>query len=274
MLKSILFVLDPRSEESASLALAVNWAKEFDAMLVALGIVDPAGIVPLEPVPLGATAAKQARDAAQVDRHRAQTEARLSAIAARCAAAQVTFKPLETEGWAYEQIQREAQRFDLIMMSRRDDGTNFALDAPLVGLLRATPRPVVVPPDQIVAGKSIVVAYDGSLQAARSLLAFAATGLARLGEIHVITVGADPQEAARSGDRAIDFLSHHQILARLHAIAQTGAPAEHLLDMTQRLDAALVVMGAYGKSQVREFFLGSVTRSMLEKCRVPLFLYH
>jgi len=274
MLKTILLVLDGQCDEHASLALAMNWAKSFDAMLVALGIVDEAGIVPLEPVPLGATTAKQSRDAVQLERHRARIETRLSDIATRCAAVQVAFKPLESEGWTCELIQLEAQRFDLIIMARRKDGTSLAADAPLVRLLRATPRPVVAVPDQAVVGESVVVAYDGSLQAARSLQAFAATGLARLGQIHVISVHEDPNEAALCGDRAVDFLSHHQIPARLHSIAQTGAPAEHLLDMAKRVGAGLVVMGAYGKSQVRDFFLGSVTRSMLDKSGVPLFLYH
>jgi nucleotide-binding universal stress UspA family protein len=33
-------------------------------------------------------------------------------------------------------------------------------------------------------------------------------------------------------------------------------------------------MGAYGRSTLREFFLGSVTSTLLEQATVPLFLYH
>jgi nucleotide-binding universal stress UspA family protein len=33
-------------------------------------------------------------------------------------------------------------------------------------------------------------------------------------------------------------------------------------------------MGAYGKSALRDFFLGSVTRTLLKEARLPLFLYH
>lgn len=278
MLKTILLVLDGQDIDHPSLTLAQQWAKRFDAMLVVLGIVDHVGIIPLEPVPLGAATAKRIRDEARVERHRATVESSLSEIARCCAESQVAFKPLETEGWTYEQIQLEAQRFDLIVMAPRSTEVGATVDltinAPLVGLLHATPRPVVFVPDHAEMGESILVAYDGSLQSARALRAFLTTGLTRLGQLHVVSVHADPHEAARCGDRAVDFLSYHKIPAQLHAIAQTGAQAEHLMDMANRLGTGLVVMGAYGKSQVREFFLGSVTQSMLKNCKVPLFLYH
>ena len=51
-------------------------------------------------------------------------------------------------------------------------------------------------------------------------------------------------------------------------------PAEVILEQVRRLKAGLLVMGAYGQPALREFFLGSVTRKVLEESPVPLFLYH
>jgi len=36
----------------------------------------------------------------------------------------------------------------------------------------------------------------------------------------------------------------------------------------------MIVMGGYGQPVLREFFLGSVTRTLLAESPVPLFLYH
>jgi nucleotide-binding universal stress UspA family protein len=47
-----------------------------------------------------------------------------------------------------------------------------------------------------------------------------------------------------------------------------------ILETVQMRDAGLLVMGAYGQPVLREFFLGSTTRTILEKCPVPVFLYH
>ena len=46
------------------------------------------------------------------------------------------------------------------------------------------------------------------------------------------------------------------------------------MEHTSRLNASLFVMGAYGQPALREFFLGSVTRTLLEEASVPLFLSH
>jgi nucleotide-binding universal stress UspA family protein len=42
----------------------------------------------------------------------------------------------------------------------------------------------------------------------------------------------------------------------------------------QQVDASLLVMGAYGRSPLRECFGHSVTRTLLRESPVPLFLYH
>jgi nucleotide-binding universal stress UspA family protein len=47
-----------------------------------------------------------------------------------------------------------------------------------------------------------------------------------------------------------------------------------ILEKVRRRGAGLLVMGAYGQPVLREFFVGSVTRTALGECPVPLFLYH
>ena len=51
-------------------------------------------------------------------------------------------------------------------------------------------------------------------------------------------------------------------------------PAAVLLEQVRRLAAGLIVMGAYGEPVLREFFLGSVSRTLLKESPVPVFLAH
>ena len=53
-----------------------------------------------------------------------------------------------------------------------------------------------------------------------------------------------------------------------------GSPARVLLELTRIAAPGLLVMGAYGQPGIREFFLGSMTRTLLEKGTVPMFLFH
>ena len=57
-------------------------------------------------------------------------------------------------------------------------------------------------------------------------------------------------------------------------LESSAPPAKVILEQIGRLNAGLLVMGAYGQPGLREFFLGSVTRTLLQETPVPLLLFH
>ena len=119
-----------------------------------------------------------------------------------------------------------------------------------------------------------VVAYDGSLQAARALAAFQSTGIGESGRVHVLTMDSNSLDATRHADRALKYLRYHKIEAVPHVMHSSSEPAQVILEQVRRLGAGLLVMGAYGQPVLREFFVGSVTRTMLKECPVPVLCYH
>jgi nucleotide-binding universal stress UspA family protein len=215
-------------------------------------------------------------DAARLHERRLAIGGALSAIALKCAQSNAAFKPLESIGSAVEEILVEAQRFDVIIMPRhrKTGGANqWSVGESLQAILRSTPRPVVAVPDEMPRGNAVVVAYDGSLQSARAVYALAASGLAAQRPVHVVAVHDEPIEAARCGNRAVEFLASHGVRATLCAKSE-GRPADQILGVARDVDAGLLVLGAYGKPRIQEFFLGSVTSTVLAQCPLPLFLFH
>lgn len=145
--------------------------------------------------------------------------------------------------------------------------------------LKNSPRPVIAVPARLnirpdEPGHTVLVAYDGSLQAARALQAFQNSGLAGMLPTIVVSVSEEPLEAARVAERAIDYLRFHDIKAEPHPITTHKATAQVLLDAAAEHKSVLIVMGGYGQPILREFFIGSVTRTLLAESPVPLFLYH
>ena len=172
----------------------------------------------------------------------------------------------------------EAQRYDLILLGQRSffhfETSSHECDT-LNKLLHATPRPVVTVPTDYQIGSGVLIAYDGSLQAARALHAFVASGLAALGNVHVFCAHkSSAVEAGKVADRAIEYLRFHHIEATPHPATSGRSASEDILEAAEQLGVELIVLGSYGRSMLAEFFLGSVTRSMLEKSNVPLFLFH
>ncbi len=173
---------------------------------------------------------------------------------------------LRDVGLPDEQISLESQCYDILLLGKQtyfQFETHRGPDDMLTTLLKDSPRPIVTVPEQLGRGDSIVVAYDGSLQAARTLQAFQSLRLGKDREVHVVSVADDYEKAVCRADRAVTFLGFHEITAERHAIV-SSSPASSLVAEVQRFDAGLLVMGAYGQSALREFFFGSVTQTMLK----------
>ncbi len=277
MLTSILIGLDGSRESESALELGLRWAKEFNATVVGLAIVDEPGIQVSEVGMVAEAHHWHATAPLLAEAHR-QARENLQEFDRQCVAVNVRHQVIEDVGSPYVQILEELQRFDLLLLGQRTH-FNFGRrhvrsDETLGRVLRDSSRPVVTVPETLREGNSIVVAYDGSLQSARALQAFEATGLAESARVHVVSVAEEKIEAARHAERAIDYLRFHEISAESHHLASTEAAATLILNQVNELSARLLVLGAYGRPLLQEFFLGSTTRTLLKKSPVSLFLFH
>ena len=273
MLKRILVGLNGSEYSLAAMELAIGLAKQHQAGLLGLGIVDLPRLTASEPVPLGAGAYKHERDAALLQDAHQKIDGVLKTFAQRCAAAGLVCAAEKLEGDATLLLVREAQRADLLVLGKKhvpsaewERGTH-TLDQ----VLRLTPRPVLCVPIARADGSPVLVAYDGSLPAARTLHAFAVSGLAAGRALHVLSLGNDAQEHAQL---AGDYLRGHDVAPTLHVEGYSARPAQRIGEIAQQLGAGLIVMGTYGQPRLKEILFGSVTKAVLAGTQLPLFLYH
>ena len=132
-------------------------------------------------------------------------------------------------------------------------------------------KPVLLVPDQPVvpaAGSSAVICWNASAEAASAVTA-ALPLLAGAKTVTVLTANAgDPSSF-------IEFLGRHGIAASVRSLSPAlGEVGEALLAEAERLDAGIIVLGAYGHSRAREFIFGGVTRHVLHHARTLLLLAH
>src|SRR2546426_721777 len=163
VLKSILVGLDGSPYSISAVELGIGWAKQHDALLVGLGIIDEPTIAPREPVPVGAGQFKRDRDEALLADARRKVEKFLQRFTSQCGEAGVAFKLLEDVGLPADKIVLEAQRYDLVLLGRQTFfhlGSVEGTDETLFQVLRHSPRPVVTVPLALTPGDLILVAYD------------------------------------------------------------------------------------------------------------------
>jgi nucleotide-binding universal stress UspA family protein len=139
-------------------------------------------------------------------------------------------------------------------------------------------RPCIVAPSkaeiQMLRFSNIAIAWDGGRAASRAVMD-ALPILRHAAEVTVLVAAPDKDPVLASPERLLGYLAQHDVAATSEVIDTTGSSAADVLaEAATRVPADLLIMGAYGRSQVRNFLLGSVTESLLRSPPFPLFLSH
>lgn len=122
-------------------------------------------------------------------------------------------------------------------------------------------------------GRRIVVAWNGSPQAARALAG--ALPLLRLAdEVHVASWSRLAPMAPFSRIDAVAWLRRHGVDARVHLLEPSAHVARDIGPFAASVGGDLVVMGCYGRSRASERVFGGATRSVLATMDVPVLMAH
>ncbi len=169
------------------------------------------------------------------------------------------------------EMELDARLFVLGEHRRMASSSKLHLDHRVEQVIRAVKRPVlVVTNDRFEAPQRFVLAYDGSATARSAVETVARSPfLAGLPAV-IMMAGSDEHKALGQLDEARSLLADAGFSAETAFVqgeADTALPA---FIKTQL--AALVVMGAYGHSRLRNFFMGSTTTTLLRMSEAPVLI--
>jgi nucleotide-binding universal stress UspA family protein len=276
MLKSILLALDgtPAALESRKLALAL--ARKHGAAILALSVVDPDVIAPVEPTPMGGDAYKQHKDAVLIERAKTAAAEFGQAFVGECRAAGGKGDATVVVGEAAASLVAASAQHDVVMLGVDSDfsGSAAALSPLIVDLLRNNPRPLVVSPRQAVPEGKTVVAYDGSIPAMRAMQLFCAMQLRADSEAAVVSIDPDPAKAAAQADVGARFLCERGYKAAAQPLTAGGDIAGVIIEAAKAAGAGMIVAGAYGHRGWREWLLGTTTEHLLAASPTHVFVHH
>lgn len=279
MIRSILVALDDTPGAQAGRDLAIALARRTGAALTAATILDRPHIEDdHEAMPRGGSAFKERRDARLLQRAIEESHAALRACTE--AAAGFPFAPLTLEDAPEPALLAAGVEHDLVIIGR-DSTLGREIDdhglAPVIpALLKDGARPLlVVPPGWSDAGTggSIVVAYDGSMPAMRTLQLFALLGLQEGSPVCVLSVGDDEAAAQAVAARGAAYLRRHGIEATTRGLSGMR-PVDALNAEVAALSARLLVAGAYGTTGLKSLFFGTTTQPLLRSANCPVFIHH
>jgi nucleotide-binding universal stress UspA family protein len=205
-----------------------------------------------------------------------EAEQRVRALAEREG---VDFDWLAGEGDAAELIAIVGRLRDLVVVGKTEPGESFGVIERMI--TAPTGRPVLVVPSTgpfLDVGQTVLIAWNGSAQAADAVMRGMPfiTAAKRV----VVLEGSEHRERlpVTAPKPPLDlnaYLKRHGIEAETARTDATGADVGMaILDAARKVGADLVVMGAFGRSRLREWVLGGATRAVLDHMHVPVLMAH
>mgnify|MGYP006192229105 CR=1 FL=1 len=137
-------------------------------------------------------------------------------------------------------------------------------------VIRSVHKPILLTQQQFKTPQRIMLAFDGSATAQKSLQMLAASPLCRGLPVHLVMAGADVEAARAQMDSAAQILRNAGFDTKVAIVA--GEPDIVLNQYQQEHVIDLLVMGAYGHSRIRQFIVGSTTTAMICKAKCSLLI--
>lgn len=270
--RDILVSMDGGETQAATARFAADLAAKFGATLVGAYARSQVGS------PFVAPDVTTVLTAAEIQR---MADAYERAVAAAAETARQAFEAAAGEqevgsAWQVvsdsEALAAAARRTDLLVLGAAGDRARGGLEP--ASLAMASGGPAILVPAGAAPStfRRIVVAWNGSREAARALrAAWPLIGLADAVDVVIISRGG-----ADEADSLLQrHFEHHGVRPNVILDQSGDAPAGVLLRrQIETIGPDLVVMGLYGRPRIQELVLGGVSRQMLEGPKVPLFVSH
>jgi len=254
MISTILMASDGSESSLAAERFAVALAGRIQARLLGLSVVeerlargfreDGLGVAPPANEPLAA----YLKSRADAVGRRVLEQARAQGVESHCESVQ---------GIADDLIVERGQHADLIVLGRDGHGKSYRtglIGSTVNGVIRKTAKSALVVPAGGQFSGPIVLGFDGS--PGSRLAAAVAVDLAKtLGEqVHVFVDSKDKGRAAARFDEVQGLVGSLPV----HRVSSTlGRPDVKIVDSAREVRAGLIVMGAFGRNRITEYFLGS-----------------
>ena len=277
----VLAAIDASPSRHAVVALAAWAAQRLGTRLELLHLPDTDATAPLDAsgsIGLG-TQDALLQELVELDARRAQlAQARgrqlLEAAAASVAGTGLEVATAQRHGQlrdALLEVEAGIRLFVIGLRGTRGGASGHDIGGQVERVLRSVQRPVLLA-QAAPTGRPLqraLIAFDGSDTARRAVERVAASPLLRGLECHLLLAGGDAAQQ-RAFDEVADTLRGGGFAPQLHRVSLPADDA--IVDHVARLDADLLVMGAYGHSRLREWFLGSTTGQVLRRSTVPLLI--
>lgn len=273
--RDILLCVDPIQPGSALIENAISFAKKQEANL--------SGLYPLEiPEFPGYVVAQLPKEIIDRNRsyfmeHAKETEA---VFRKACTSSGIHWDWQCVEGERAQLVIEHGRLSDLVLLAGGHDDDGSPTGESSGRIMLECGRPVLLLPATPMAeetGSRALLAWNGRREAVRAV--HDALPLLEKAEwVKIVMINPDtgaPDYGDLPGSELCRHLARHGVKAEAQEVRARGkSDGAALLELAEKENANLIVMGAYGHARWRELVIGGVTDHVLRHAKLPVFLSH
>jgi len=273
MLKRILVALTGTPGGVTAVGHAVDLARDHDAKLTGVTLVDPRKIRNVGSVPIGAGAAAQELREHRMAVVREQMDEAIEQFRAACQAKGVVHRVAVEEGDPCSMLLDLSRYHDLVtfgvpgMLAFGHPCKSQGLLGPLVnnGI-----RPLLAVPAEYRPVRRVMIAYSGSLESAKAMRRFAQIDAWPGVTLDIVSFHKPDDVAARLLEDAAEYCEDRGFEVRIEH--SSTKPRDGILKHVDEHEIDLIVMGYSVRGRLRRKLMGETGLHVLWHTERPVFL--
>lgn len=275
MFKNILIPQDGSKHSRAALCFGIWLAKRFNAKIIGLYVVDVvamegpflhdlSGSLGFEPFLNFSTKMREILEN--------KGQGILKEFREACEKEKVVYDSAQDFGIVTNAICEKAKTADIIIMGRRGINIQFEyglLGSTTEGVIRKSPKPVIIVPDEYKKPSKPLLAYDGGVTSSRAMHSAAEIVKTLKLPLTVLTVSKD-----KNGEmllkEAEGYFKPYNIQHQF--ISLKGDAPQEIVKYYKENNHDILFMGVTSHSRIVELVLGSTTEYVMRSVNGPVFL--
>jgi len=275
MIKRILLGLGGTPFTTVAIKCAVELAKQFDAEITSVTVLNVERLTNVGLVPKGVLHATKEIATQRVSLTKEKIYEAISEFETVCAAEGIKFH--------IKQEEREEPFNLMVSLARYHDLMIFGLKSifeyditfeepkdALARLISAGVRPIIAVSDTVRPIRRVLIAYSGSMESAKAMKRFVQLRLWPDAKLKIVTF-------KKSEDKARQLLYDASEYCRAHGFhveyeSNPGSPKDFLLPMASLRQADMIVLGNSARNLLMRQIFGETALHIIQNTNLPLFL--
>lgn len=170
-------------------------------------------------------------------------------------------------------IAEEAKRVDLVIIAQRGEHEKWSsglLGSTTESVVRKSPRPVLVTPNNYRPFDKGLIAYDGSIESNKALKAACELFSSLQASLKVAFVTSDEEKRSELTAEVKEFVGPYHMDVGIECLQ--GDAGKEILNYAEKNSINLIIMGAFGHSRLHDLILGGTTAYIIRKSNIPILL--